>query len=319
MHFLIDPDNRLRFVGFVLIFVSFAVFPLLTDNFYFLSVITTAYIYIIFAISWDVFAGYVHLMNFGHALFVGVAGYLTAYLDLSFKLPPLLILILAGAACGILGLVIGLVTLRHRGPYFAMLTIAIAAVAHESSIMFSDVTGGEEGISGISSLTSSWTGDYYFILVTMGLIFLFLLNFTRSRFGLLLKAIDQNEDAVLASGINTPMVKTVTFALSGSLCGIGGSLFAFSLMHVGPTSMEQVMSTTILIMAIVGGMGTIVGPFFGALGLVFLNELLRDIGEYRLLIYTILVVVIIFFTPRGIVSYIDLLFRKLWGSVKKAT
>ena len=298
---------------FFVLFGFFFLFPVFTDNFYYLSVITTAYLYIIFATSWDVFSGYTHLMNFGHALFVGMAGYLTAYLDQVHGVPPLLILAAAALFCGLLGLFIGFVTLRHHGPYFAMLTIAFAAVAHESSIMFSEYTGGEEGIPGISSLTDSWTADYYFILVTMGLVFLFLLWFTRSRYGLLLKAIDQNEDSVLASGINTPLIKSVAYAISGALCGVGGSLFAFSLMHVGPTSLEQVMSTTILIMAIVGGMGTIVGPFFGALLLVILNELLRDIGDYRLLIYTTLVVFIVFFLPRGVIHYMGRGVAKLGG------
>ncbi|MCG2778328.1 MAG: branched-chain amino acid ABC transporter permease [Desulfobacterales bacterium] len=300
---LFNRKNRPLLLFFVLLVGFFFLLPALTENFYLLSVFTIAYIYIIFATSWDVFAGYAHLMNFGHALFVGLAGYLTAFLDRFYGIPPIFALMFSASLCGLMGMLIGVITLRLRGPYFAMITISFAAVAHESSIMFSEVTGGEEGIPGLSSLTNSWTGDYYFVLAAMTAIFLLLLWFTRGRYGLLLKAISENEDAVLASGINTALIKTVTYTISGALCGVGGSLYAYVLMHVGPNSLEQILSTTILIMAIVGGMGTIIGPFVGALLLVILNELLRDFQEYRLLMYTVLVVVIIFFAPKGVVSY----------------
>ena len=300
----IKTPDKMRAVGFYgLVLALFYLMPVFTDNFYVLSVFTTAYFYIIFATSWDVFAGYAHLMNFGHALFIGLAGYLTAFVDKSFSLPPLVVLPMCALFCGALGMFIGYLTLRLDGPYFSMITIAFAAVACESSIIFSDYTGGEEGIPGIRPLTESFTGDYYFVLVVMSLIFLFLIWFTRGRYGLLLKAISQNEDSVLASGINTARVKIQAYSISGALCGIGGSAYAYSLTHVGPTSLEQVLSTTILIMAIVGGMGTITGPFLGALVLVLFNELSRDLEEYRLLIYTVMVVVIIFFAPRGIISW----------------
>lgn len=297
------PAQRRTAIFYGLIMLGFYFVPVFSDNFYLLSVFTTAYFYIIFATSWDVFAGYSHLMNFGHALFIGLAGYLTAFVDLHLGLPPLLVLPMCAVLCGLLGMFIGYLTLRMQGPYFAIITMAFAAVAYESAIMFSQYTGGEEGIPGIHPLTDSLIGDYYFVLVIMSLIFLFLLWFTRGRWGLVLKAISQNEDSVLASGINTAWVKIRAYSISGALCGIGGSVYAYSLTHVGPTSMEQVLSTTILIMAMVGGMGTITGPFIGALILVLFNELSRDMEEYRLLIYTVMVVVIIFFAPRGIVSW----------------
>jgi branched-chain amino acid transport system permease protein len=305
------PEGRRSAAFFGLLLALFYLVPAFTDNFYVLSVFTTAYFYIIFATSWDVFAGYAHLMNFGHALFIGIAGYLTALVDRQLGLPPLLVLPMCAVVCGALGMFIGYLTLRLHGPYFAMITIAFAAVAYESSIMFSEYTGGEEGIPGIRPLTDSLLGDYYFVLVVMTLIFLFLLWFTRGRWGLLLKAISQNEDAVLASGINTAWVKIKAYSISGALCGMGGSLYVYSLTHVGPTSLEQVLSTTILIMAMVGGMGTITGPFLGALVLVLFNELSRDLEEYRLLIYTVMVVAIIFFAPRGIISWGEPLARAL--------
>jgi branched-chain amino acid transport system permease protein len=277
----------------------------------------TAYVYIIFVTSWDVFAGYLQLMNFGHALFIGIAGYLTAFLDRAWGTSPLIVLASSAMLCGLVGMLIGFLTLRLRGPYFAMLTISFAAVAHESSIMFSSITGGEEGIPGISPLTNSILGDYYIVLFAMGLIFVCLLWFTRGRYGLLLKAIGENEDAVLACGINTPFIKTIAFAVSGALCGIGGSFYTYSLTHVGPTSLSQALSTTILIMAIFGGMGTITGPLIGAFLLITLNELLREVGEFRLLLYTVLVVAMIFFAPKGIISYAHPIAAKIGLIVKR--
>ena len=305
------PGNRPALAFFGLLFGMFYLLPLFSDNFYLLSIFTTAYFYIIFATSWDVFAGYGHLMNFGHALFIGLAGYLTAFLDTIYHLPPIVVLPLAVLLTGTIGFFVGYLTLRLRGPYFAMVTITFAAVAYESSIMFSEYTGGEEGIPGISTLTDSFAGDYYFVLVAMTGIFLFLMYFTRSRYGLLLKAISQNEDSVLASGVNTARVKILTYAISGALCGLGGSIYTYFLTHVGPTSLEQVFSTTILIMAIVGGIGTITGPFIGAFALVLFNEFFRDFEQYRLLVYTVLVVVIIFTTPKGLISYGTPLLRAL--------
>jgi branched-chain amino acid transport system permease protein len=288
---------------FGLLLLIFYSIPLVPDNLYMMSVLGTAYIYIIFAITWDVFAGYAHKMNFGHALFVGIAGYFTALMDIYWGFSPWIVLPASALICGVVGMLIGYLTLRLHGPYFAMITIAFAAVAYESAIMFSEYTGGEEGIPGISPLSDSLLLDYYIVLTCMSLIFLFLLWFSRGHWGLLLKAISQNEDAVLASGIDTAWVKIKVFTVSGSLCGIGGSLYAYSMTHVGPTSMEQVLSTTVLIMAIVGGLGTITGPFLGAIILVLFNELARDLEEYRLLIYTVIVVMMIFFAPRGIIGW----------------
>jgi branched-chain amino acid transport system permease protein len=173
--------------------------------------------------------------------------------------------------------------------------------------------GGEEGLSGIGSLTDSPLGNYYFSAVFMLAVIVLLYLISKSSFGLILRSIGENEIASEGSGINTTYYKVVAFIISAGIAGVAGAMYAHVQMHVGPEMAHDSLSALILMMAVVGGMGSIIGPIMGAYLLTLVNESLRFMGEMRLLIYSAAVVAVIFFAPKGLLEIFSQVFRRIGG------
>jgi branched-chain amino acid transport system permease protein len=253
--------------------------------------------------SWDVLSGYTELHNFGHAFFVGVAAYLAGILNVNFGLSPILLIPIGGIISGLSGLVIGIVTLRLKGPYFALATMVVNGMIFKLVYILQSITGAEEGISGINTITSTVTGDLY-VCLSITFICYFLLNaFTRSKYGLILKSTKPNvADAAEASGINTAFYRTLAFTISGFVAGIGGVLIAITSMSVGPTLIDGHYSVVIMLHAMVGGEGTIAGPLISGFLIPVLNEWLRFIDEYRHIITLGLLFALFYINPKGILN-----------------
>jgi len=279
--------------------------PAFVSSVYWISVLLLCNYYAALACSWDILSGHTGDLNFGYAFFVGGAGYAAALLNLHYGTPPYLTIFLAGLLAAAFGFIIGALCLKLRGPYFAIVTLSVAAILYKLTSIFWEVLGGEEGLSGIDPLSGSEITDFY--ISTTGLIFTFLVLYTlsNSRFGLILKAIGENEDTAQASGIPTARYKVLASVISAFFAGTAGSFYVHTQMHVGQDMVSGSSSATIVLMAVVGGMGTIVGPLVGAYLLTFMNEILRGFGEQRLLIYSALVLGIIFISPRGLWSFIQ--------------
>jgi branched-chain amino acid transport system permease protein len=288
--------------------------PLATDDRYVLELLFLANYYAILAASWDFLSGYTGNINFGHAFFIGGAAFLSAIVNLRLGWPPLVTIPLGAVAAGLFGLLVGRATLQLRGPYFAAVTFCFAMVLYKLSRIAWWIAGGEEGLSGLEPLTSDIVWDYYLVLTTMVGSVALLLGLGRSSFGLILRSIGQNEDASQGCGIDTTRYKVQAFVISAVLAGLAGSLYGHFQMHVGPEMAHDSLSAMVLIMAVVGGMGTIVGPVAGAYVLTLSNELLRNIGELRLLVYSLAVIVVIFVAPRGLVDVA----ARLWARVRPA-
>jgi branched-chain amino acid transport system permease protein len=286
----------------LLILLGLGAFPLMSGNLLHLEILKLAAIYAIFAMSWDILTGYTHEVNFGFAFFIGGAGYLSGALNTFLSVPPALAIPGAALAAGLVGVFIGYLTLRLKGPYFSMATLAFAGILFKLTFIFYKITGGEEGISGLNSLTSGPLADFYVIwIATVGIYFL-LIFYSRSKHGVILKAIRADEDVAQSSGINTAYYKVEAFALSGFLAGIGGGIYAHSQMHIGPVMLSGYLSVLVVLLAITGGMGTIVGPLLGAIFLSILNEALRIVEAYRIVIYTGLLIFFIYLAPEGFVN-----------------
>lgn len=286
----------------LLILVAMALLPVLSDNVFYIEIVKLAAIYAIFAMSWDILTGYTHEVNFGVAFFIGGAGYFSGILNSLFSFSPYLSVPLAALAAGILGVCIGYLTLRLRGPYFAIATLAFASILFKLSFIFYEFTGGEEGISGLEPFTDDPMHDFYVAWVVMVIVYFILCVYARSKHGIILKAIRADEDATQSAGINTAYYKIEAFAISGLLAGIGGGVFAHSQMHIGPTMLSGYLSVIVVLLAMIGGMGTIVGPLVGAIGLSILNESLRMVEEYRIMIYTGLLILLIYLAPDGLIN-----------------
>jgi len=284
------------------IFAGGFLWGLISNNYFYIEVMMLAAIYAIFAMSWDILTGYTHELNFGFALFVGGAGYVSGVCNLYLGWSPYVTIVIGALAAGLVGVVIGYLTLPLKGPYFAMVTLAFASILFKVAFLLYQYTGGEEGISGLTGLTQDPRYDFLLVWSATLLIYLVLRAYAGSKHGHILKAIRADEDAAQSSGINTAYYKIEAFALSGLLGGLGGGLFAHTQMQMGPTMLSGYMSVLIVLLAMIGGMGTIVGPLIGAICLHLLNDYLRVVEEYRIVIYSGLLILFIYLAPDGFVN-----------------
>jgi branched-chain amino acid transport system permease protein len=283
----------------VLLFV-----PIVTTDPFVLGVLVLANVYAVFATSWDILSGYTGKENFGHALFIGLGAYGAAYFNTLLGVSPWLNLVLGGLIGAIFGFLIGLPCLPLTGPYLALATVAAAGIAERLTFIFSEVTGGEEGLYGLDPFTDSPVGDFYLSLALLIIVVITLMAIGYSKKGLVLRSILSDKAASEASGIDTNRYKLGAFVVSAFFAGVGGAFYAHYQMYAGPAYLSIVLSVSIIIMSMVGGIGTIVGPVLGAYLLTILNEFLRTIGDLRLLVYSGLLVVILLFLPSGIFATI---------------
>jgi branched-chain amino acid transport system permease protein len=293
--------SRVTVIVFVLVLL---LLPLLSSDSYLLRILVLTSIFAIFAASWDLLSGYTGQLNFGHALFFGVGAYGAAMLNLHAHIPPWGSIPLGAAAAVVAGLIVGIPSLRLRGTYLSLTTLAFPIVLMGLVFAFPDLTGGELGVSGIARLAKTRVGDYYVaVLIMLGLCFL-MWKITDSNTGIIFHAIREDEVAVRAAGINTTRYKLLAFSLSGFFAGIAGGLYAHFMRIAGPSTLEVSLSFTVVIWAIFGGVVTIYGPV-GAVFLLFpLLEFLRIVQDYRTLLFAAVVLVILLFMPDGLFPWL---------------
>ena len=274
--------------------------PLFSKNPSFIDLVILANIYAVYVASWDILSGYSGQVSFGHALFIGGGAYTAGLLNYYFKIPPVATIFLGGLTAAVLGVVIGVPCLRIRGPYLALATFAASAIPHGLTSVYWEYTGGDDGLYGIEPLALSITARYYLSVLLLFFCGGILLAIGRSKKGLILKSIREDELGSMASGINTTRYKLAIFIISGFFAGIAGAFYTHNQLHVGTETLSLGLSILVVIMSVVGGIGTITGPIAGAFLLTIFNEMLRGIEEVRLLIYTLGVVLILLFLPKGV-------------------
>ena len=279
-----------------------AVVPTLLPGKYLIGVLTVAAIYGIWSVSWDFMSGLTGRETFGHSLFIGVGAYTAGFLNVQFGVGPWWSLPASMLVAMFFGLILGFPTLRLRGPYFALAMLSAAVIMQRLMLIFWEFTGGEEGIQDIKPLIKNQLHYYWFVLSLLGLTTLLLAWMARSRWGLILRAIRGDEATCLAAGLPITTYKIVSLIISAGFAGLGGALYAHYQLQVSPQLFAVVTSITIITMVYVGGMGTIFGPVGGALLLTLMTEGLRDFGEWRLMIYSLMLIFILFFLPNGIVA-----------------
>lgn len=302
-----------RLMGLGIFSAAVMLAPLVIRDEYYLELLFLCHYYVILACSWDLLSGYTGNINFGHAFFIGGAGYIGAFLNLYLGWSPWYTIPVGAGVAAICGLLVGSLTLRLRGPYFAAVTFSFAALLYKWIMIKYNIFGGEEGLSGLDPLTETSLGSYYVSGVIMLAVVFFLYFLSRSSFGLVLRSIGENETASEGSGINTTYYKIVAFVISAFLAGMAGAMYGHVQMHVGPEMAHDSLSMLVLIMAVVGGMGSITGPVIGAYVLTLANEALRFIGEFRLLIYSSAVLVIIYFAPKGLLDIVTRGLRRIFS------
>ena len=299
------PGRFIALIFFLLLFFL----PLITQEPYTLRILILANIFVIFAVSWDFISGYTGQINFGHALFFGVAAYSTALLGKHLGLQPWATIPIGALVAVGAGVLMCLPALRLRGPYLSLVTLAFPLILLGVIKAFPDFTGGEHGISGLPALADSRVGEYYIALPIMivSVFIMWKLTDAKSalvRTGIILHAIREDEIAARASGINTIRYKMLAFAVGGFFAGIAGGLYAHFLRIAGPSSLDMMLSFQAIIWTVFGGIVSIYGAVVGVYILYPLMEFLRVIPELRILIFAVIVIVILLFMPEGIAVWI---------------
>ena len=278
--------------------------PLVMAHPYYLGILTLAGIYAIFAASWDLLSGFTGQINFGHAIFFGVAVYTAALLNVHVGLDPWLTIPLGALAAVVAGLVVGVPCLRLRGTYLAFVTLAFPLILVEI-IKLIPGTGGTLGVSAIGSvdsLSSSPVIEYYIAVALMIGLGFAMWKITDSKTGIIFHAIREDQVAARASGINTTRYKLLAFCLSGFFAGIAGGLYVHHTGDASPLTLGLLVSFQAIIWAIFGGIATIYGPIAGVFLLYPLAEYLRGpIFEYRMLLVAITVLLVMLFMPEGLI------------------
>jgi branched-chain amino acid transport system permease protein len=299
------PGRLLALIFFLLLLV----FPLIITDSYILRILCFANIFAIFAVSWDLLSGYTGQINFGHALFFGVAAYTSALLNLRLGLPPWATIPMGALAAVVAGVIVCLPALRLRGPYLSLVTLAFPLILLGIIFAFTDFTGGELGISGISRISESRVTDYYisFAVMVVSVMIMWKLTDAKSalvRTGIIFHAIREDEIAARASGINTIRYKLLAFAVGGFFAGIAGAFHAHFMRIAGPADLNLLLSFQVIIWTVFGGITSIYGPVVGVFIIYPLMEFLRILPEVRMLIFAAIVVVILLFMPEGIAVFI---------------
>src|ERR1700727_1881174 len=276
------------------------------------------------ACAFNLLIGYGGLLSFGHAMFLGTAGYCSAHALKVWGLPPELGIIVGTAAAAVLGVITGYVAIRRQGIYFAMITLALSQLLYFIYLQ-TPFTHGEDGIQGIPQgrlfgifNLANPTILYYVVLA--GFLFGFLLIFRtiNSPFGEVLKAIRENEPRAISLGYKTDQYKLVAYILSGTLAGLAGALKVFVAQNASLTDVEVGMSGQIVLMTLVGGLGTVFGPVFGAFVIVAMQQYLSGLGQWVTVIQGVVFVVCVLTFRRGIVGEITHFFhRSLYSMIRK--
>lgn len=269
-------------MAYGLAFIAFLIAPFLLYPVFLMNMLCFA----LFACAFNLLIGYTGLLSFGHAAFFGGAGYVAGYALRYLGLPMELGLLAGTAVGGLIGLVMGLLAIRRQGIYFTMITLALAQMLYFVSLQV-PFTGGEDGLQGVprgkllGSIDLSNDLTLYFVVLTIAIAgFALIVRIIHSPFGQVLKAIKENEPRAVSLGYDVDKYKLLAFVLSAALTGLAGSTKTLVLGFETLTDVHWSMSGLVVLMTLVGGLGTIIGPIVGAVIIIVLENKLGDIGNW---------------------------------------
>ncbi len=276
----------------------------------------------LFACAFNILLGYVGLLSFGHAAFFGSAGYITSYTVKVLGFDPILGILAGVAVSTALGLIIGWLAIRRSGIYFAMITLGFAQVVYFLSLQL-PFTGGEDGIQGVPRGTlfgvvdlSNTLSMYYFVMIIFLIGFWVVYRTVNSPFGQVLKAIRENEPRTISLGYNVHRYKLTAFVITAALTGLAGGTKSLVFQLASLTDVSWHMSGEVVLMTLLGGLGTIFGPAVGALLVVTLNNYLSMFGSWVTLIIGAIFVICVLAFRKGIVGEVLEKFRSITSSKK---
>ncbi|MFZ2948018.1 MAG: branched-chain amino acid ABC transporter permease [Desulfuromonadaceae bacterium] len=305
----------------ILFVAALTALPLLGLNTYYLHVLILTIMWSIIGMAWNLLGGFCGQVSFGHAAFFGVGAYTSGILYNKFGISAWWGMPASIAAVAVFALVIGFITLRLRGPFFALGTLAVGVILRVTAENLPGIT---EGNLGIMIRERSWVDKtwYFYIILTLAvLVFLLVKKIVASRLGYYFVAIREDQDAAESLGINTTYYKTIALCLSAVITGLAGAFYTNYMGYIDPKVVFALhdISIVVIMVVMVGGVATFWGPIIGSAIMVLLAELIRSIpilGTAHLTFFGVLLIVIIIFLPNGIIGDIPKL-KRLLGIRKK--
>jgi len=278
---------------------------------YYLGLVVEMMIFALFAMSLDLLIGYTGMASLGHAAYFGVAAYATGLLALRLGWDVWLALPAGLLVAALTATLFGLLALRTRGTYFLMITLALSQVAWGIAFGWRSLTGGDDGLPNVPrpDLTPHWsltddTTFYYFVLILAGIGTLLLIRIVSSPFGYALRGIRESETRMSALGYNVWRYRLAAFVLSAIFAGLAGCLYVYYTRFVSPDYLQVVRSAEVLLMVILGGAGTLIGPAIGAALIVLLENMISAYTERWLVVLGVIYILVALFAPRGIVGFV---------------
>jgi branched-chain amino acid transport system permease protein len=296
------------------LFALGAVMPLVLKQ-YHLNMLTEIIVFALYAVSYNLLLGYAGLLSFGHAMFFGTGAFTVAVALI--HIPGLSMwsaIALALAMTTAVGFVIGGLLLRHKGSYFALLTLAFNALFYAVATKWHTVTGGDDGLSitrpdlamGFTTINmAGLTSFYYFTLVIVGAAIVFCWYFTRTAMGQTVLMMRENEERMKFLGYNTNISRLILFTFTGAVAGLAGAFYTLHFQFCSQSAISVDMTTTVLLMTFVGGTGTFWGPMLGVLVYVILQNYLSDITDRWPLFMGLIFVFMVLFIPGGLTQIIQ--------------
>lgn len=291
--------------------------PLVLNNDFYLNIIIWIFLYALLSTAWNILGGFAGQLSFGHTVFFGIGAFTTTILNTNYGISPWLNIIPAVLISAIFALIVGLPTFRLRGPFFSLATLAIGQIMYLLAVYFKDLTGGSVGIfmqynESFMNMTFATSKPYYYIILIFFIIALLISIWIKnSKMGYMLTAIREDEEAAETLGVPTLKYKIISFLLSSSLTALGGVFYAQYNMFINPSSaFDFSLSVSIVVFAIIGGLGTVWGPFLGCLLIVPINQYLTSslgasIPGISGIIYGLVLIVVVMIQPKGVIVFFE--------------
>jgi branched-chain amino acid transport system permease protein len=303
---------RHQYIGIAVMAALFAIAPLVVYPVFMMKAMCFA----LFACAFNLLIGFGGLLSFGHAMFLGTAGYATAHSAKVWGFPPEAAILFGTACAFLLSVVTGLLAIRRLGIYFAMITLALAQMIFFFYLQ-APFTHGEDGIQavprgkllGFIDLSNIWA-MYYTVFVVFIAGFLLIYRVIHSPFGQVLKAIRENEARATSLGYDSVRYKFMAFVLSGTLAGVAGAVKALVFQLASLTDVHWTMSGEVVLMTLLGGLGTIFGPVVGAVIIITMENYLTQLGAWVLIVQGAIFVICVLTFRRGVVGEIAHLLKK---------
>ncbi|NLD55270.1 MAG: branched-chain amino acid ABC transporter permease [Burkholderiaceae bacterium] len=303
---VLRADRRPLWGAFAIMLAVFVLAPMAVYPVFLMKVMCFA----LFACAFNLLVGFGGLLSFGHAMFIGTAGYVSAHAAKVWGFSPELAVLAATGASVLLGLVTGLLAIRRQGIYFAMITLALAQMVYFFYLQ-APFTGGEDGIQavprgrllGVLDLNQTWA-MYTFVAVIFFGAFLMIWRIVESPFGQALKAIRENEARATSLGYDTDRLKLLAFVLSAGFSGLAGAVKALLFQLASLTDVYWTMSGEVVLMVLLGGMGTLFGPVVGAAIIITMQNYLAQLGAWVTVTQGVIFVICVMAFRRGVVGEI---------------